>query len=98
MRGDRDRDGGVDPRQLLDGDRVRDGVAARAAVLLRDRKAQQAQLPELRDELVGEAARQIELFGDGCDPFSRKRPDRVANELLLGSQVEVHAARMVSAR
>ena len=98
MRGDRDRDGRVDPRQLLDGDRVRDGVAARAPVLLRDRKAQQAQLPELRDELVGKAAGQIELFRDGCDPLSRERPDRVANELLLGSQVEVHAARIVAAR
>ena len=58
----------------------------------------QAQLPELRDELVGETAGQVELFRDGCDPLSRERPDRVANQLLLGSQVEVHAARMVSAR
>ena len=98
MRRDGDRDGRVDARQLLDRDRVRDRVAARAAVLLRDREAHEAELAELRDELVREATGQVELLGDRLDPLSRERPDRVADQLLLGSQVEVHAARMVSAR
>ena len=65
---------------------------------LRDRKAHQPELAELRDELVREAAGQVELLGDRFDPLPRERPDRVANQLLLGSQVEVHAARIVSAR
>ena len=34
----------------------------------------------------------------GCDALARERPNRVANQLLLGSQVEVHAARIVAAR
>ena len=98
MRGDRDRDGRVDARQLLDRDRVRDGIAARAPVLLGDGKPHEAELAELGDELVRELAGQIELLGDRRDTLSSERSDRVANQLLLGSQVEVHAARIVSAR
>ena len=98
MRRDRDRDGRVDARQLLDRDRVRDRVAAGAAVLLGDREAHEAELAELGDELVREAAGQVELLGDRLDALSRERPNRVANQLLLGSQVEVHAARIVAAR
>ena len=57
-----------------------------------------AELAELGDEVVGEAAGEIELLGDGLDTLLRERPNRVANQLLLWSQVEVHAARIVSAR
>ena len=61
-------------------------------------KPHEAELAELGDELVREPAGQVELLGDRRDPLSRERSDRVANQLLLGSQVEVHAARIVSAR
>ena len=98
MRGDGDRDGRVDARQLLDRDRVGDRVPAGAAVLLRDRETHEAELAELGDELVGEAPGEVELLGDGLDTLLRERPNRVANQLLLWSQVEVHAARIVSAR
>ncbi len=98
VRGDGDRDGGVDPRQLLDRDRVRDGVASSAAVLLRDREAHQAELAELGDELVWKPPLEVELGRNGCDAVLCKRADRVANQLLLGREVEVHAARIVAAR
>ena len=98
MRGDRDRDGRVDTRELLDRDRVRDGVTAGAAVLLRYGETHEPEVAELRDELVGEAPGQVELLGDRLDTLLRERPNRVANQLLLGSQVEVHAARILAAR
>ena len=91
--GDGDRDGRVDPRQLLDRDRVGDGVAARAAVALVDRDAHQAEPGHLAHELDGEARLAIELLGDGRDPLARERADGVADQLLLGSEVEVHAGR-----
>ena len=50
-----DRDGGVDPAQLLDRERVRERVAAGAAVLLRDRDAHEPELRELGDDLVRES-------------------------------------------
>ena len=59
--------GGVDPRELLDRDRVGERVAARAAPLLGERDAHQAELGQLRDELVGEAVLAVELLGDGRD-------------------------------
>ena len=96
MRGDGDRDGRVDARELLDRDRVRNRVASGASVLLRNRKAHEAELGELADELVREATDQVELCSDRRDALPRERPDRVADQLLLGSEVEVHAARMPS--
>ena len=46
----------------------------------------------------GKRPLEVELRGDGRDALSRERPNRVADQLLLGSQVEVHAARIVAAR
>ena len=83
MRRDRDRDRRVDPRQLLDRERVRDGVAAGAAVLLGDRQAHQPELAELGDELVRETRLAVELLGDGRDLLARELAHRVADELLL---------------
>jgi hypothetical protein len=98
VRRDRDRDRRVHTRQLLDGDCVRDGVAARASVLLGDREAHEAELGELGDELVREPARDVELGGDGLDALPGKGSNGVADQLLLGSEVEVHGARSVAAR
>ena len=96
MRGDRDRDGGVDARELLDCDRVRDGVAAGAAVLLGHRQAHQPQLAELGDELVREALLTVELLGDGSDLRLRELADRAADQLLLVRELEVQATSLPS--
>jgi hypothetical protein len=98
MSGHGDRDGRVDARQLLDRNRVGHRVPAGAAVALRNRETHEAELAELGDEVIGEATGEIELLGDGLDTLLGERPNRVANQLLLWSQVEVHAARIVSAR
>ena len=98
MRCDGDRDGGVDAGQLLDGDRVRERVAVRTSVLLGDRKAHEAELGELGDEVVGKATTLVQLRRDGLDALPGERADGIADELLLGSEVEVHGARMVAAR
>ena len=98
MRGDRDGDGGIDARELLDSDRIRHDVSPGAAVLLRYGEPHEAELTELGDELVREPPGEVELGRDRLDTFSRERSDRVADQLLLGSEVEVHAARIVAAR
>ena len=91
VRRDGDRDGRVDPRQLLDRERIGDRVAAGAAVLLGDRQAHHSELAELRDELVREARLPVELLRHRSDLLACELAHRVAYELLLLGQVEVHA-------
>ena len=98
MRRERDRDRGVDARQLLDDDCVRDRVRARAAVLLGDRHPHQPELGELRDEVVGEALLAVELGRDRSDAVARELAHGLANELLLLGEVEVQAASARRAR
>ena len=54
--------------------------------------------PSSATSSYGKRLSQVELGGDGLDPLSRERSDGVADQLLLGGEVEVHAARMVLAR
>ena len=79
--------------QLLDGDRVGKRVASGAAELLRERDAHQAELGQLRDQLVGEPRFAVELFGDRRDTLDGERAHGVAQELVLGREIEVHARR-----
>ena len=88
---DGDRDRRVDPRELLDRERVRDGVAACAAVLLGDGQPHQAELAEVGNDLVRETRLAVELLRDGRDLLARELAHRVADELLLLGEVEVHA-------
>ena len=60
--GDRDRHRRVDPCQLLDRDRIRQGVAACTAELLGKRDPHQPQLGHLGDELGREAAVAVEFL------------------------------------
>ena len=45
---------------------------------------------ELGDELVREARFEVELLGDGLDALPRERAHGVADQLLLGREIEVH--------
>ena len=83
VRGDGDRDGRVDARQLFDRDRVRHGVGAGAAVLLRDRDAHQPELGQLLHELVREALLAVELLGDRRNLRLAEVAHRAAQQLLL---------------
>ena len=51
--------------------------------------AELAELAELRDELVREAAFTVELFGDGRDPLLRELAHGRADELVLLVEIEV---------
>ena len=88
--GHRDRHRGVDPRQLLDRQRVGERVGAAAAVLLGEGDAHQPELAHLRDELVGEGLGAVELLGDRRDLLAGEVADGVAQQPLLVGQLEVH--------
>ena len=90
VRRDRDADRRVDPRELLDRERVRERVAAAAAVLLGERDAHQPELAELRDDLVREALLAVELLGDRRDLLPREVAHGRLDQLLLVAEVEVH--------
>ncbi len=90
MRRDGDCHGRVHAGQLLDRDRVGERVGACAAVFLGDGNAHQPELGELGDEVVREAALPVELLGDRRDSIACERADRVADQLVLGREVEVH--------
>ena len=79
--------------ELLDRDRVRQRVAARASELLGERDSHQTEVGHLRDELVREPRLAVDLLGDGCDPVDGEPADRLAEELVLGRKVEIHARR-----
>jgi hypothetical protein len=90
VRAHRDRHGRVDPRELLDGDRVGQRVAARAAVLLGERDAHEPELAELRDDLVREALLAIELLGHRRDLVAGEVADGLLDEAVVVGQVEEH--------
>jgi hypothetical protein len=90
VRGDRDRHRRVDPRQLLDGKRIGERVAASPSVLLRNRDAHEPELGERLDDLVGKAMLPVELLRDGCDPLLGEVPNRLPQQLVVVREVEVH--------
>ena len=90
---DRDRKRGVDPRQLLDRHGVGESVGTAAPILRRERDPHQAQLAELRDELVGEALLAVQLGGDGRHLLAREVAHRVPQQPLLVAQLEVQGSR-----
>ena len=90
VRAERDRDRGVDARELLDRDRVGERVGAGAAVLLGERDPHPAELAELPDDLVGEGLRPVELAGDRGDLALGEVADGGAERLVLLGEVEVH--------
>ena len=89
--GHRDADRGVDPGQLFDRQRVGERVGAAAPVLLRERDPHQPELAHLRDDLVGEALRPIQLLGHRPDLVAGEVPHGVPQQPLLVAQLEVHA-------
>ena len=90
MHADRHPHAGVRPGDLLEDEDVRDEVRARAAVLLRDAHAHQAELGELAEDLLREVVLAI--------PLRRVRLDLGRSEVardrldvpLLRSELEVH--------
>ena len=98
MRAQRDRDRRIDACQLLHDHRVVLCAAAGAAVLLRERDAHQVELAELANDLVREFVVTVELLGHGCDLGPSELAHRVAQQLLVCGEFEVHAAQYDQAR
>src|SRR4029453_18336912 len=76
------------PRDLLEGDDVRDRAGAAAAPPLGDRHAHEPELAHALDRLVREAAVAIDLGGDGPDLGVGELPHRRLDHLLLVGQFQ----------
>ena len=98
VRAHRDRDAGVHARELLDGQRVGQRVAARAAVLLGERDPHQAEVAELGDDLVREALLAVELLGDRRDLALGEVAHGAPDQLVVVGEVEVHPAIVAGPR
>ena len=81
-----------DPADLLDRDRVGEGVEAGPAFVLGDRDAEPAELADASDDLDREAASSLVLVDDRRDLGQHEIADGVAQEGVLGREVEVHRA------
>src|SRR5205085_5085695 len=88
----RDRDGGVDARELLDREAERLEVGSLAAVFLRERDAEQAHLAHASHDIERELLALVVLGGVGGHDLEGELPDGGAELLLLRRQVELHAA------
>ena len=95
--GDRDRHRRVDTGELLDHERVRQGVETRAAVVLGDRDAHDAELGQAGHDVVRKAVLPVELRGDRRDLRLRELPHGAPEELAVLAEIEVHAVRALSA-
>ena len=69
--------------ELLDRERVGEGVCAASPVLLGEGDSHQAELAHLLDELVGEELLAVELLGDRRDLLAGEVADGVAQQPLL---------------
>ena len=92
VRRDGERERAVDARDLFDADRVARRVHSRAAVLLGDADAEQAELGELRDELLREALFLVPFPRVRCDLAAREIAHGLAQEGVVLGEVEVHVA------
>ena len=85
----------VDPAELLDGDAERGEVGARAAVLLGERQAEQAQLAHREHGVDGEGVLAVPGLGVRRDLALGEVADDLAERLLLRAQVEIHRTTIV---
>ncbi|MFN8016807.1 MAG: hypothetical protein U0P45_01655 [Acidimicrobiales bacterium] len=83
----------VDAGELLDGDAQGGEVRPRAAVLLREGQAEEAQLAHGQDRVGGERVVSVPRLGVGCDLGFGEVPHHLAELLLLVGEVEVHRRR-----
>ena len=94
----RDRRRRAGARDLLQRDRVGEGVHPGAAPAFRDHRAQQSELAELREDLLRELVAAVDLGRARQDLARRQVARGVLNQLLLGRQIEVHAPFQVGGR
>ena len=76
--------GAPDPADLLDRDRVGEGVHPGSALILRDRDAEPAELADPLHDRGRKAPRPLVLVDDPSDLADHELPDRIAQELVFG--------------
>ena len=96
MRRDDQPERAPDAADLLDRDGVGERVEAGAALVLRDRDAEPAELADAPDDLDGEASLALVLVDDRRDLGEHEVADRVAQQRVLGREVEVHGRERTS--
>src|SRR5262249_19118407 len=94
MRGNRQRDAGIDARELLDADAVVDRRHRGAAVLLRELDAHEPELRELGDELGRKMLRLVPLADVRPHLGLGEVAHRAAQQRLLFRRTEVHNRSM----
>ena len=91
MRGHDGRRRRRDARELLQRQRLGDGVEPRSTEDLRDAAAEHPEPPELGDEVARETPGPVDLGGDRADAPLGEVAHRVAQLALGVGQVDVHA-------
>ena len=81
------------PADLLDRDRVGERVETGAALVLGDRDAEPAELADAAHDVGREAALTLVLLDDRRDLGEHEIADGVAEQGVLGGQVEIHRHR-----
>ena len=79
-----------DPTDLLDGNRVGQGVQAGPTFILRDRDPKPAELADPPNDLARKAPLTLVLVDDRRDLPDHEVADRVAQQLVLGGEIQVH--------
>src|SRR5262245_30275243 len=88
VRGQRDARGGAHPRDLLDGDRVAQGVEPGAAVALGIREPHEAQLAHLAHDVGGELLLLVDLAGNGRQDLVRELARHLSDLVMLFSEAD----------
>ena len=90
VRRDRQRDGRVDARELLQAEAVVDGGHPGAAPLLGELNPHQAQVGQLRDERARKLLRLVPLAHERTDLAFGELADRLPQQLLFVGELEMH--------
>ena len=85
----------VGASDLLDHERVGDHVEPHPAVVLGQRRSQEAELGELGDDSAVDRLRAVPLGRVRCDLGVAERARRLPDQLLLVGERQVHAAILV---
>jgi hypothetical protein len=94
MRGHDDPERPPDATDLLDRDRIREGVQPRAAILFGDRDPQPAHLAEPAHDLARETMFALVFLDGRCHFGCHELADRLLEKTVLGRQVEVHGVSL----
>jgi hypothetical protein len=92
--GDGERERAVDPRRLLDRDRVGRHVQARTAVALGDLDPEQTELGQLWHDFARETLGFVPLASERGDALSEKLPETATKKRVMLAELEIHNSQL----